>query len=118
MPENGLGTVYEPKEPNECNQPDFWGPIKYLNESEKHILVAVDRFSRRPSAMICKNNKSKDFKIQFQIHKHSCVSRKIYMDQGSNFTPRIDKDFCNTEGIEVVNSPVNDRVRRTNYRKF
>ena len=41
-----IGKVYEPREPNECLQLDFWGPIRYLNESSKYILVAVDRFSR------------------------------------------------------------------------
>ena len=52
-----VGKVYEPREPNECLQLDFWGPIRYLNESSKYVLVAVDRFSRWPSAMICGNNK-------------------------------------------------------------
>ena len=49
---------YEPREPNECLQLDFWGPIRYRNESSKYVLVAVDRFSRWPSAMICRKNKS------------------------------------------------------------
>ena len=55
---NDLGTVYDPKEPNECIQLDFRGPIKYLNESEKHVLVEIDRFSRWPSAIIRTHNKS------------------------------------------------------------
>ena len=41
-----VGKVYEPREPNECLQLDFWGPIRYLNESSKYVLVAVDRVSR------------------------------------------------------------------------
>ena len=41
-----VGKVYEPREPNECLQLDFWGPIRYLKESSKYVLVAVDRFSR------------------------------------------------------------------------
>ena len=41
---NQLGTVPEPKEPNDSVQLDFWGPIIYLNESRKYVLVAVDRF--------------------------------------------------------------------------
>ena len=28
-----IGKVYEPRDPNNCLQSDFWGPIKYLNES-------------------------------------------------------------------------------------
>ena len=30
-----LGTIPEPKEPNESLQLDFWGPINYLKESKK-----------------------------------------------------------------------------------
>ena len=41
--------IYEPREPNECLQLDFWSP---------DVLVAVDRFSRWPSAMIGGNNRS------------------------------------------------------------
>ena len=48
---NDLGTNYEPRDPSECIQVGFWGPIKYLSKSDKYVLVAVDRFSRWPSAM-------------------------------------------------------------------
>ena len=41
-----LGRIPEPKEPNEANQLDFWGPINYLPESKKYVIVAADRFSR------------------------------------------------------------------------
>ena len=43
---NDLGTLYEPKEPNERIQLYIWGRIKHLNESEKFVVVAVERFSR------------------------------------------------------------------------
>ena len=55
---NQLGNIPESKEPKESVQLDFWGPINYLNESRKYVLVAVDRFSRWPSAMVCGNNRS------------------------------------------------------------
>ena len=55
---NQLGTVPEPKEPNESVQLEFWGPINNLNESRKNVIVAVDRFSHWPSAMVCGNNRS------------------------------------------------------------
>ena len=42
-----IGKVYEPREPNECLQLDFCGPIKYLNQSNKYVFfLAVDRFLR------------------------------------------------------------------------
>ena len=39
-----LCKILEPKEPNEAIQLDFWGPINYLQESKKYVIVAVDRF--------------------------------------------------------------------------
>ena len=104
-----IGKVYEPREPNECLQLDFWGPIRYLNESSKYILVAFDRFSRWPSAMICGNSKSdKVLKFIEQYISQHGVPRKIFMDQGSSFTSKAVKSFCNSEGIEIIYSPVND----------
>ena len=58
LKKNQLGTVPEPKEPMESVQLDFSGPINYLNESRKYVLVAVDRFSRWPSAIVCWNYRS------------------------------------------------------------
>ena len=104
-----IGKVYEPREPNECLQLDFWGPIRYLNESSKYVVVAVDRFSRWPSAMICGNDKSEKVLrfIKQYISQHG-NPRKIFMDQGSSFTSKAVKSFCNSEGIEIIYSPVND----------
>ena len=106
---NQLGTVPEPKEPNESVQLDFWGPIKYLNESRKYALVAVDRFSRWPSAMVCGNDRSdKILKFLKSYITNHGVPRKIHVDQGTSFMSNEIKAFCNGEGIEIINSPVND----------
>ena len=102
-----IGNVYETREPNESLQLDFWGPIRYLNESSKYVLVAVDRFSRWPSPMICGNNKhDKVLKFIKQYIPHHGVPRKIFMDQGSSFTLKAVKSFCNSAAIEIVYSPV------------
>ena len=104
-----VGKVYEPREPNECLQLDFWGPIIYLKESSKYVFVAVDRFSRWPSAVICGNNKSdKVLKFIKQYISQYGVPRKIFMDQGSSFTSNAVKSFYNSEGREIIYSPVND----------
>ena len=72
-------------------------------------MVAVDRFSRWPSAMICGNNKSdKVLKFIKQYISQHGVPRNIFMDQGSSFTSNAVKSFCNSEGIEIIYSPVND----------
>ena len=106
---NQLGSVPEPKEPNESVQLDFWGPINYLNESPKYVLVAVDRFSRWPSAMVCGNNRSdKILKFLKSYISNHGVPRKIHIDQGTSFMSNAIKAFCNGEGIEIIKSPVND----------
>ena len=99
----------EPKEPNESVQLDFWGPINYLNQSPKYVLVAVDRFSRWPSAMVCGNNRSdKILKFLKSYISNHGVPRKIHIDQGTSFMSNAIKAFCNGEGIEIIKSPVND----------
>ena len=106
---NKLGTIPEPKEPNESVQLDFWGPINYLNESRKYVLVAVDRFSRWPSAMVCGNNRSdKILKFLKSYITNHGVLRKIHVDHGTSFMSNEIKAFCNGEGIEIIKSPVND----------
>ena len=72
-------------EPNESVQLDFWGPINYLNESQKYVLVAVDRFSRWPSAMVYGNNQSdKILKFLKSYITNHGVPRKIHVDQGTS----------------------------------
>ena len=85
----------------------FLGPDK--TERDKYVLVAVERFSRWPSAMICRNNRS-DKVLKFLKHyiSHHRVPRKIFLYQGSCFTSKVVKCFCISEGIEIVYSPVND----------
>ena len=53
-----LGKIPEPKESNEAIQLNFWGPMNDLQESKKYVKVAVDRFSKWPSAMVCNTNRS------------------------------------------------------------
>ena len=103
---NDIGKIPEPREPNDSVQLDFWGPINYLKESKKYVLMAVDRFSRWPSAMVCNSNRS-DKIIKFlkaYIIAHG-VPRQIRVDQGTNFMSRA---FCQEQGIEILISPVID----------
>ena len=41
-------------------------------------------------------------------HVFGAAGAKIFMDQGSSFTSKAVKSFCNSEGIEIIYSPVND----------
>ena len=106
---NDIGKIPEPKEPNESVQLDFWGPINYLKESKKYVLVAVDRFSRWPLAMVCNSNRS-DKILKFlkaYIIAHG-VPRQIRVDQGTNYMSKEVRAFCHEQGIEILISPVND----------
>ena len=107
---NNLDAENEPRVPNECIHLIFWWPIKCFNESDKDVLVAVDRFSRWPSAMICKNNKlDKVLRFISKYLNTHFVHRKIYLDQGSIFTSKVVEELCSNEGIEIVYSPVKDQ---------
>ena len=46
-------------EPNQEIQLDFAGPIKFKTRGDVFILVAVDRFSKWPTAQVCKNTDSR-----------------------------------------------------------
>ena len=84
---NDIGKKPEPKEPNESVQLDFWGPINYLKESKKYVLVAVDRFSCWPLAMVCNSNRSDkiikflkayiiaayEFRVKFELTKEQTL---------------------------------------------
>ena len=98
---NQLGNISEPKEPNESVQLDFWGLINYSNKSQKHELVAADRFSRWPSAMVCGNNRSDRIMkfLKTYIVNHG-VPREIHVDQGTSFISNEVKALCNGEWIE------------------
>ena len=52
-------------EPNQEIQLDFAGPIKSKIRGDVYILVAVDRFSKWPTAQICKNTDTRTV-INFQ----------------------------------------------------
>ena len=107
---NQIGNIPETKELNKSVQLDFWGTINYLNESQNYVLMAVDRFLRWPSAMVCGNNRS-DKIMKFLEKKYIAnhgVPRKIHMHQETSFMSNGVKAFCNGEGIEDIKSPVND----------
>ena len=110
-PKGDVGKIHEPKEANESVQLDFWGPINYLKEAKKYVLMAVDRFSRWPSAMVCNSNRS-DKIVKFPrsyINAHG-VPRKIRVDQGTNFISKEVRTFCHKEGIEILTAPANDHL--------
>ena len=69
----------------------------------------MDRFSWSPLAMICGNKRDdKVLKLMKHYNSHHGVPRKNFMDPFSSFTSKAVNAFCNSEGIEILYSPVND----------
>ena len=109
IPKNDMGETYNPKEPNDLVQLDFWGPVNYVRGRKTYVLVAVDTFSHWPSAYVCSSNKSKSvlkfLRKYINTHGHP---RKLHMDQATGFFSNEIQNFCNYEGIELIKSPVRD----------
>ena len=80
---NKLGILFEL---NQETQLDFAGPIKSMTRGNVYILVAVDRFSKWPTAQICKNTDTRTV-LKF-LPKHfsdNGTPRSICTDNGSCF---------------------------------
>ena len=83
---------------------DFAGPIKSKTRGDVFILVAVDRFSKWPTAQICKNTDSRTvLKILTKYCSDNGTPRSIRTDNGSCFKSNRDfKEFCNQENIKRI----------------
>ena len=109
IPKSDIGVTYMPKEPNDLVQLDFWGPVNYVRNRRKYVLVAVDTFSHWPSAYVCSSNKSKNVLKFLRKYKNTHGHPwKLHMDQATGFFSNDIQNFCNYEGIELIKSPVKD----------
>ena len=68
-------------EPNQEIQLDFAGPIKSKSRGNVYILVAIDRFSKWPTAQICKSTDTRNV-LKFltkvsRITEHNSVLKPI-----------------------------------------
>ena len=90
-------------EPGQEIQLDFAGPIKSKSRGNVYILVAIDRFSKWPTAQICKNTDSQTV-IKFLIKYCADNGRPktIRTDNGSCFKSKDFKDYCNGENITRI----------------
>ena len=108
-PRSKWDKIPDPTEPNEELQIDFAGPFNSSSRSKFHILVAVDRYSPFPSALITKStgaNKILKFLTGY-IALHG-VPKNIRTDQFSSFKSTEYKQFCKTNNIERKYCPVDD----------
>ena len=90
-------------EPNQEIQLDFAGPIKSKTRGDVYILVAIDRFSKWPTAQICKNTDSrKVLKILMKYCSDKGTPRSIRTDNDSCFKSIIFKKICSRENIKRI----------------
>ena len=90
-------------EPNQEIQLDFAGPRKSKTRGDVYILVAVDRFSKWPTAQICKNTDSRTvLKFLTKYCSDNGTPRSIRTDNGSCFKSSEFKEFCNQENLKRI----------------
>ena len=82
---------------------DFAGPIKSKIRGDVYILVAVDRFSKWPTAQICKNTDTRTvIKFSTQFCSDNGTPRTIRTNNGGCFKSNCFKDFCAGENIKRI----------------
>ena len=82
---------------------DFAGPIKSKSRGDIYILVAIDRFSKWPTAQICKNTDSRTvIKFLTKYCTDNGTPKTIRTDNGSCFKSKEFKDYCNVENIKRI----------------
>ena len=90
-------------EPNQEIQLDFAGPIKLKTRGDVYILVAVDRFSKWPTAQVCGNTDIRTV-LKFLTKKFTDngTPQCIRTVNGSCFKSNEFKKFCNDENIKRI----------------
>ena len=97
------------KEPNEEVQLDFAGPLYPDKKSYTYLLVAIDRFSKFPSAMVTNSTSSKKvIKFLTEYSALHGVPQNISLDQATGFTSAEFENFCNNTGINIIPCPIED----------
>ena len=88
IPKNKYGKLEKLSEPGQEIQIDFTGKLHNKNlNGEPQILIAIDRFSKWPTAKICKTSETKEvtsfLSNQFNLYG---IPEKIKSDKGGAFT--------------------------------
>ena len=90
-------------EPNQEIQLVFAGPIKLKTRGDVYILVALDRFSKWPTAQICENTDSRTvLKFLTKFCTDNGTPRRTRTDNGSCFKSNEFKKFCNRKNIKRI----------------
>ena len=90
-------------ETNQEIELDFAGPIKSKTRGDVYILVAIDRFSKWPTAQVCKNTDTRTvLKVLTKYFTDNGTPRCIKTDSGSCFKSNEFKKFGSNENIKRI----------------
>ena len=90
-------------EPNQEIQLDFAGPIKLKTRGDVYILVAMNRFSKWPTAQICKSTDTRTvLKFLTKYFTDNGTPRIIRTDNGGCFKSNEFKQFCDGHNIKRI----------------
>ena len=100
IPQSEINRLEILTEPGQEIQVDFAGPIRSKSRGNVYILVAIDRFSKWPTAQICKNTDSQTIiKFLMKYCADNGTPQTIRTDNGSCFKSKEFKEYCNGENI-------------------
>ena len=103
LPQTEINRLELLTEPGQEIQLDFAGPIKSKSRGNIYILVAIDRFSKWPTAQICKNTDSRTvIKFLTKYCTDNGTPKTIRTDNGSCFKSNEFKDYCNGENTKRI----------------
>ena len=90
---------------------DFAGPIKSKTRGDVYILVAVARFSKWPTAQICKTTDPRTvIKFLTKYCSDNGTPHTIRTDNVSCFKSQEFKNYCNGENIKRIRCTANLRM--------
>ena len=96
-------------EPNEEDQLDFAGPLPNELNKGAYILVAVDKWSKFPSAKVVSNTTA-DVALKFMQRyiSNNGVPRRLRCNQAQTFRAKTFQLFCKSNNIKLLFAPVDD----------
>ena len=107
IPKREFGKLKTLTEPGQEIQIDFSGKLNNKKLNGKHsrliaVLIAVDRFSKWPTAKICKSAETKEvinsLKQNFNLYG---LPEKTKRDKGRAFISKEYKKFCESKNIDI-----------------
>ena len=95
--------------PNEEIQIDFAGPLYPDQKTNTYILVAIDRYSKFPTAMITKTTSTnKIVKFVSEFIATFGTPKLIRVDQFPSFKSKELENYCTGQGIDLEYCPIDD----------